>query len=691
MLLIQDPEGLKNEIRGVKQEQFTRLLEQCRWYSEQELSFVHPPTSITYMGMAAANLSLAYLITDSKQYLTEAKRWIFTAVGYDVWGYGFLVDVDLSASWLLYGFGLSYNWLKDILNEEERKLLLDKLILQGNKMYSYARENRGNCWATDYWQNHNWINYCGLMTTAYAIREEYPQAQVWVDECVSNFEFVFGHMPEDGSNYEGTGYWRYAIPFVLSTAELIRQCEGKDFFQSGYLKNTFWFKLYQTAPNMEETINFGDVHDTRSSHSIAAYYKFASEYNNEYAQWMGEEVRTKYLFREAYQSRLLPGIMPEAFLELIWYNPEIKRKNPSDLPLTRFFPDLGLAVIRSGWERDSIHFSFKSSAPGGTVQWKESWKLDRENNWRTRSLTHYHVDFNHFILQAFDSPLAIDEGFNRTNRARNHSLITVDGQGCLGEKIWEEGSLKDPELFDLNSKGIFNVWRDVPEGAVASIEHFSSGQGYTYVVGESSNMYDPSLKLLRNARNVLYSENGYFIIFDELKSEKPHTYTWHLQSEQFAEKIREQDFEIVNGKGVLNVYVHATVPVNTSVEETVLHEIMTPQRPNDIRKVVLKTLKLQNIQKTEAMVYLNVLAPRSIFEKEPVRIKRILDGSVIGVEITGEDFEELFLYAQNEKISYGDIKENGTWISIVKKHGKVIKKKVYREGIRNCHEIMSSP
>lgn len=679
MLLIRDLDTLRQEIRSTKKEQFTRLVEQCKWYAEQELSTTHPPTSITYMGMAAANLSAAYLLTNSKHYLTEAKRWIFTAVGYDVWGYGFLVDVDLSASWLLYGLGLSYNWIGNALTEKEKELFLKKLILQGNKIFNYAQENWGNCWATDFWQNHNWINYCGLMTTAYAIRGEYPGAKIWLDECVRNFEFVFNHMPEDGSDYEGTGYWRYAVHFVLSAAELIRENEGKDLFQTDYLKNTFWFKLYQTAPNMEENINFGDVHDTRSSHSIAAYYKFAAEYGNGYAQWMAEEVRTKFLFKEAYQSRLFPGILPEAFLELIWYDPSVPMRNPADLPLTRFFPDLGLAVIRSGWDRDAIHFSFKSSAPGGNRQWKESWELNKANGWRTRSLTHYHVDFNHFILKAFDSSLAIDEGFNRTNRARNHSLITVDGQGCIGEKIWEEGSLKDPENFDLNAKGIFNVWRDVPEEAVASVEHYASEHGYTYVAGESARIYDPKLKVTRNTRNVLYSENGYFIIFDELKSEVPHEYMWHLQAEQFAEEIREQDFEIVNGKGVLNVYAHASVPVETLVEETVLHEIMTPQRPNDIRKISLKTLKMRNKQKCKEMTYVNVLVPRSVFEEEPVRVRRIQEGAAIGVEITGKDFEEIFLYAADGKIACCGIDEEAKWVSIVRKHGEFVKKAVFRD------------
>lgn len=684
MLLIDDLQKLKRDIQGQKQEQFTRLVEQCKMYADQELSPTPPPSSITYIGMGAANLSLAYLLTGSKHYLNEAKRWIFTAVGYDVWGYGFLVDVDLSASWLLYGLGLSYDWIKSNLNPEERKSLLDKLILQGNKIFGYAKENRGNCWATDFWQNHNWINYCGLLTTAYAIRDEYNGAEEWIQECVKDFEFVMKNMPEDGSNYEGTGYWRYAINFVLSAAELIRECEGENLFESEYLKNTFWFKMYQTAPNMEENINFGDVHDTRSSHSIAAYYKFASEYGNEYAQWMAEQVRTKYLFREAYQSKLLPGILPEAFLEVLWYNPAIKMRKPDDLPLTRYFPDLGLAVIRNGWDRDSIHFSFKSSAPGGNKQWKESWKLNKANNWRTRSLTHYHVDFNNIVLKAFDASLAIDEGFNRTNRARNHSLITVDEQGCVGEKIWEEGSLKDPELFDLNAKGIFNVWRDVPESAVASVENFSSANGYTYVVGESSKMYDPDLKLTRNARNVLYSENGYFIIFDELQSGIAHNYTWHLQSEQFADEIRKNDFEIVNGKGVLNIYSDATVPLAATAEETVLHEIMTPQRPNDIRKVVLKTLKLKNIRPTKDMVFVNILAPRSLFGKEFIHVEKINDSSVIGAVITGSDFEETFLFAKFGKLVYGEIHEEGKWLSIVRKNGRIVKKAVFRNNIVCC-------
>ena len=158
-LLINDQlDILKAEIKITRKAQFKRLLEQCRLYENEPLSKEVPKTSVTYIGMAAANLSLAFLLTGQEHYLTEAKRWIFTAVNYEVWGYGFLVDVDLSASWLLFGLGLSYDWIKEYLTKKERQTFLDKLILQGNKIFDYGQENFGHCWSTNYWQNLSLIH-----------------------------------------------------------------------------------------------------------------------------------------------------------------------------------------------------------------------------------------------------------------------------------------------------------------------------------------------------------------------------------------------------------------------------------------------------------------------------------------------------------------------------------------------------
>ncbi|MFA3790482.1 DUF4962 domain-containing protein [Aliiglaciecola sp. SL4] len=681
LLINEQLDTLKAEIKTTRKEHLTRLIEQCRLYEDEVLSKEHPHTSITYMGMAAANLSLAYLLTEQEHYLTEAKRWIFTAVDYDVWGYGFLVDVDLSASWMLFGLGLSYDWLKAHLSDKERQKFLNKLILQGNKIFDYGQENLGHCWSINYWQNHNWINYSGLLTTAYAIRPEHSGAQVWIDEIQDNFDKVFDYLPEDGSNYEGTGYWRFAMNFFLVAADLIRKDGGTDHFKTGFMENTFDYRLYQSAPNWEENINFADVHDKRSSHSICAYYKIASEYNNGQAQWLGEMVRTKFLFREAYQSKIFPGILPEAFLELIWYNPEIEQQSPENLPLTKYFPDLGLVVMRSSWDTDATHLSFKSSPAGGHKQWEMSWQLDKQNDWKTRSLTHYHVDFNQFVLVHNGASLVIDEGYNRTSKAEIHNLITVDGTGCVGEKIWDEGDLSDPVLFDLNCKGIHNVWRDVPEDAIAQVEAFSNKDGYAYVVGESSRMYYPEMQLTRNARHIINSECGYFILLDELASELEHTYTWRIHSEKYANKVADDQFEIVNGEGALNVFTVFPEARDTKIDETLVEEIMTPQRPDDIRRISLKTLLIENPQKSKNTTFLNVFQPKDALlsnKENDISIQSLKGKNCIGVEIRSKQFTETFLYSSENSIEYGDIYAQTKWLSILKdKGGKLVKTTSY--------------
>ena len=53
LLLKNELDGLKRDIQKEKGEQFTRLLEQCKWYSEQKLSVEHPPTCLLYTSDAA--------------------------------------------------------------------------------------------------------------------------------------------------------------------------------------------------------------------------------------------------------------------------------------------------------------------------------------------------------------------------------------------------------------------------------------------------------------------------------------------------------------------------------------------------------------------------------------------------------------------------------------------------------------
>ena len=107
--------------------QYKRLLEQADRYKQMELPLEHPKESTTYMGIAIANLALAYRLSGSEQYLQDAKRFMNTVLSYEKWGNAHLVNVDLSASWILFGLSLGYDWLKPYLSEEEKQRIFCKI------------------------------------------------------------------------------------------------------------------------------------------------------------------------------------------------------------------------------------------------------------------------------------------------------------------------------------------------------------------------------------------------------------------------------------------------------------------------------------------------------------------------------------------------------------------------------------
>ena len=73
----------------------------------------------------------------------------------------------------------------------------------------------------------------------------------------------------------------------------------------------------------------------------------------------------EFLAQEAANSKVKPGILPEAIFEFLWYDPSVEEREFDDLPLARYFEDLGLLALRSSWQRDARVFSIKCGAPGG--------------------------------------------------------------------------------------------------------------------------------------------------------------------------------------------------------------------------------------------------------------------------------------------------------------------------------------
>lgn len=196
LVFIGDLEPLMEQIGGARRKQYERLLTEAARYETMELPAVHPKKSSTYMGIAIVNLALAYRLSKDEKYLTHAKRFMNMVLSYEKWGNAHLVNVDLSASWILFGLSLGYDWLKPYLSEDERERIAAKLKHHARIIYEYRKETYGKNWSTNYYQNHNWINMNGLATAGYVLRGEDEYAEHYIEMAKENFSRVYSYLAD---------------------------------------------------------------------------------------------------------------------------------------------------------------------------------------------------------------------------------------------------------------------------------------------------------------------------------------------------------------------------------------------------------------------------------------------------------------------------------------------------------------
>lgn len=621
-------DALKAEIHTSKRNHFMRLCNQCKLYEKEVLPTEHPMKSITYFAMAAANLSLAYKLTGQKDFLTQARRWISQGVAYPHWGKAVKVDVDLSASWLLFGFGLCYNWIGDDLPPNEKQLLLDKLILQGTRMFEFAKTQKGGSWATNYWQNHNWIDYTGLAMAGYAIVSNYSKAQEWIDLSKDDLTQVYSLLADDGSDYEGIAYWRYGVIWLALYAQLALEKENINLFENcNFLKNTINYRIYQCAPDLEHNFNFGDCHDKRSGHTVALYYKLASVYKNPHAQWLANEVLEKMLWQEGYESGIKPGILPEAFLELLWYNPNIPQTPLSNLPNNAYFKDLGLFVYRTNWSKTTQAIAFKCASGGGHKQWQNACLLEEQRGYQIRSMGHHHPDANSFILINGNDYMITDEGYSSKKMAEHHNLIIVDNEG-----------------FEFD--GDYDVYRELDKSRTAQIEEYTETESYFCLVAQSSKLYKKNLVLTFNQREFICSKNGYYIIADSLKSEKKHIYSqlFHFETEP---SIVKNNCFVENG--LSKMQIHCLNNVNLSHKTQIVSANPTSQEPGLIITNEMQVLYVENKEPENNFKFLTLIAAMDSNQK-PIIFDETKTSWGYILKISNDTFCDIWVYNNTDEI-----------------------------------------
>lgn len=451
-------------------------------------------------------------------------------------------------------------------------------------MFDYRRDTYGSGWSTNFYQNHNWINMTGLAAAGYAMQGQAEEADTYIKEAKEDFARVFDLMAEDGSNYEGVTYWRYGGMWLFVYAHLLKVQEGIDYFQSSpYLKNTFYYRLYQCNGDFTRQMNYGDCHDRYSSHPVCVYYKVAAEYRNGHAQKLGNMVVKEFLAQEAANSKVKPGILPEAIFEFLWYDPSVEEREFDDLPLARYFEDLGLLALRSSWQRDARVFSIKCGAPGGAKQWREGWKILQDEGIDLFSLSHHHPDNLSYIFASGGEYFTCEDGYNRNLMPDNHNVLLVDGRYTDAQDVndvymtsVEQRQKEEGKDFSPESYGGFVSCVKV-EGNLAVYR------------GETAGVYPRHMQMQEVSRVLVTDGLGFWLFADIFNSQKSHIYSVICNTDPLP-CPQEKGYRYPMETGDIRYQVFSSAPTETRQYEQQVVSVMTTQEQDKLCSTCHHTL-----------------------------------------------------------------------------------------------------
>lgn len=590
------------DLRSSAPQIFHRLEIEAQREIEVGVYTEHPKMSITFMGLYIINQALMYRVTGERKYLDCAVAWMDAVSAYPHWGNDKKYDVDLSASWVLWGLSVGYDWLSGDLGQDKRNLYLLTIERHLDIFLAYVSKTTGKGWATEYWQNHNWINMSGIASAGYVLKRHGIDDRGAIALTESNFAKVYAAMAEDGSNYEGCSYWRYGGSWLFFAAYLIRGEGGPDYLGScSYLKNTFYYRLYQSNSDLSKQLNFGDTHDLYSSHCAAVYYLVAHEYQNGYAQKLGNLVLGPFFKDEVEQSKVHPGLLPEAGLEYLFYDPSVEEEEFDALSLYREFPDLGLVSIRSSWDKDAVVFSAKCGYPGGKKQWTQGWPIDYAHpGWQVMSLSHHHPDNLSYQLVIKNRYFIADDGYDRDIMPYNHSVPLVDG-------------------FYTDAEGVSDVYRTSAELRIqadplyrpdkeyyGTLSPLHVQDGCYSVEGNSERTYPLSLRV-RKAKRVFFTDCRHFLfILTQMDSLDEHTYTMVMNT--FEKPVRLNNDKYVYEKSHVFYQAASDYAFLSHVESFVTESIMTPQEPDKKCHVEQMGLMVESAEKQKGQIFGELLS-----------------------------------------------------------------------------------
>ncbi|WP_187434159.1 DUF4962 domain-containing protein [Paenibacillus methanolicus] len=434
------------------------------------------------------NASFIYLLTGSPQVGQYAKDRLLDIASWDHEGATSYANQDQIYRLIALNSAIAYDWLYDILTEQEKQTVLgmvkertqtmvDKLVVQHP-----IQKNPYN--------SHGWTAFGFIGIIATALITDLDEAETWFKQVVPAYINILPPWGgENGGWSQGTGYWQWSSTLSKQFTDVLLIASGFNLYDKAFSRNEGLYPLYAFPKGSTKGIFGHDSEYIPGAPSVTLLNRLAQMYGDPRLKWGAEAI----------------GSGMNSDLYTYFYGDQsLASRPPVDLPDSRWFQDIGLVTMHSNlYDPDRVSLYFKSS-PFGTYN-------------------HSLADQNGIIVNAFGESLAVESGFydyydsphdkNFAKQTLAANAITIDG--------------KKGQLYDnINADGKIMSFVTHPDFDAASGDAVSAYGG----------------KLNKANRSILYVRPDMFVVIDQLESANPEgsEFEWRLHADDVLDMDADQ-------------------------------------------------------------------------------------------------------------------------------------------------------
>lgn len=469
------------------------------------------------------SLSVAGVLLDNEEYMNMAKKALLEIIQWDTDGATSRDYNDECSFRVAYAIAFGYDWLYEILTDEERSAVRNILYIRTKQVADHVMIDSKIHYSL--YDSHAVRSLSSVLTPCcIAMLFENEDAQKWLNYTIDYLSVIYTPWGgADGGWAEGVMYWGSGMAFLIDALNIIKSYIGIDIYKRPFFQNTGDFQMYCNPTGTYrasfcDQSNLGNMAGHKQAFNIRQFANVTG--NGNYYRYYQEVFRLMPKIEDAFYNN---GWWDFDFDEMVYRYQARDIVYRTDIPIekVKWFHDVGwVAINKAMFDYDNHIFMLTKSSPYGSV-------------------SHSHGDQNAFVIFAYGEPLVIKSGYyigfntsmhrNWRRQTKSHNTLLINGQGQYA--------------------GMDKAKQFAAKGKICDVKEY---QDYVYIKEEATQAYISNVNDLKKyEREIYFVNDSYFVIVDTVETQTESTVDFLLHSLEKYE-INGNEFKVKRPNATLN-------------------------------------------------------------------------------------------------------------------------------------------